>query len=152
MKTPQRMPVDEFIPAIMQFYRDHADDPNLAFRVAYLSVHDERFLGCVGRGRVWKVAIPYSDGVEDEPEESGCIHVSPPLLDVGVTLEVSRGAAPKTKIAIRLTHHEQMFLLNVLIDYMRNPHSTQESTDVVSDQTIRVSDLLALVATAQIDV
>jgi hypothetical protein len=152
MQTPQKMLVDEFVNAMMRFYREHATDPTLAFRATYLSIHDERFAGqCVGMGRVWRIAIPYCEGLEREPEESGCIHVPHPLLDVGVTLEATRGVENGTKMAVRLTHHEHMALINVLLEQLRAPESTLQFVDVLTDRTVTVSDLLAIVSTARTD-
>jgi hypothetical protein len=41
---------------------------------AYMSLHDPRFPGCVGGGKVLRLVIPYCPRCEACPDEYGCIH------------------------------------------------------------------------------
>jgi hypothetical protein len=41
---------------------------------AYMSLHDPRFPGCVGRGKVLRLVVPFCPQCEARPEESGCSH------------------------------------------------------------------------------
>jgi hypothetical protein len=41
---------------------------------AYMSLHDPRFPGCVGRGKVLRLVVPFCPKCEPRPDESGCIH------------------------------------------------------------------------------
>jgi len=41
---------------------------------AYMSLHDTRFPGCAGSGRVMRLVIPFCPKCETRPSEYGCIH------------------------------------------------------------------------------
>ena len=152
MQTPQRLTLDGFSCELQYFLRKYGGDPNLRFRTAFVSVHDDRFgRQCSGRGRVWRIAIPYIEGSEPMPDEHGCIHVDEHLLDVGIRLEITRGAPHPPRAILRLTQHEHSALLGVLIEYMRQPDSTQEWIDVLTDHTVTIGDLLALVSLPEVE-
>jgi hypothetical protein len=153
MQTPQRLTLDEFSADFQFFLRKHAADPRLRTRIAFISIHDERFgRQCAGRGSVWKIAIPYLDGSEEVPEEQGCLHVEEPLLEVGVILDITRETPPKeSHWILRLNDHQRSALLGLLIEHMREPEATREWVDVLTDSTVTIGDLLMLVSMAEVD-
>jgi hypothetical protein len=85
MQTPRRLSLKEFADLRTAWIAEHCYTDGeyqkckschglMEIAAAYMSIHDPRFPGCVGSGKVMCLAIPFCPKCEQRPQQTGCIH------------------------------------------------------------------------------
>lgn len=93
MDAPEKLRAIDFLIEREKWIRAHIQDgccrhcgSTIQFVQAFISVHDNRFVECVGNGQVVRVAVPYCSYCEDSvPKTAGCFHD-----DVSVSVRSTR--------------------------------------------------------------